>query len=166
MASSLSRTPSSSLATCSLAHAENFPLVSFVSFPSTLWLSRLLRPDTAGGSERRLRENEVERIWCARAQGRRSSRRKEKDREKRREAESQRMPKFGPRVAVPPPLPSPTERISIVRFPSRSGLRGPVRRRTGREARGARVRYESLCWEGGPHTRRLTAGWHSSLKKE
>lgn len=40
------------------------------------------------------------------------------------EAESQRMPKFGPRLPSPPSL--PTGWTSIVRIPSRSGLRGPV----------------------------------------
>ena len=37
----------------------------------------------------------------------------------------------------------------------------------GDRGRPPRVRYESLCREGGPHTRRLTAGWwHPSLEKE
>lgn len=44
--------------------------------------------------------------------------------ERGEEVESQRMPKFGPRLPSPPSL--PTGRTSIVQIPSRSGLRGPV----------------------------------------
>lgn len=88
----------------------------------------------------------------------------------RREAESENAEVWS--TAPPPPPRPPTERTSIALIPSRSGLRGPVRRRSrgsGDEgdSRGPpRVRYESLCREGGPHTRRLTAGWHPSSERE
>lgn len=50
------------------------------------------------------------------------------------------------------------DRPSIVRIPSRSGLRGPVRSRGGSDGRGnddepgLPVRYESSCLEGGPRS--------------
>lgn len=105
-------------------------------------------------------------IARGRVEVRERARKRDRDRESD-ERQSQRMPKFSPLQPSPP-----TERTSIVLIPSRSGLRGPVRRRSrgsGDEggSRGPpRVRYESLCREGGPHTRRLTAGWHPSSERE